>query len=64
MSDLSAAWTAESSRLADRVRRKVIVEHETPLYFAFLQIVHELLVFLRPQRRSDHRLGFTAGKQR
>ena len=63
MSDLAATRAAKSSHFAHGVVGKVVVEHEAALKFAFLEIVHELLVVFRAQRRRNYRLCFAARKQ-
>ena len=40
------------------------MQEEATLKLALFQIVDELLVFFRSERRRDQRLGFTPRKQR
>ena len=44
--------------------REVVVQEEPTLKLALFQVVDELLVFFRTERRRDQGLGFTACKQR
>src|SRR5713226_5920872 len=43
---------------------EVVVQEEATLKLALFQVVDELLVFFRAERRRDQRLGFTTRKQR
>jgi hypothetical protein len=63
MANLPAGRRSEPADLSHRVLREVIVQQKTAFDFAFLEIVHELLVFFGAQRRSHHCLGFASGKQ-
>src|SRR5437879_10881742 len=39
------------------------MQQKASLHFALLEVVHELLVFLGPERRGYQRLGLAARKQ-
>ena len=58
MTDLASSGTAQEARLADRERRKVVVQHEPPRGFAFNK-VQPLGVGRGPQRDRDQGLGLT-----
>ncbi len=63
MADLAPARAAHAARLADRVGREVVVQHEVLAALA-LQRVDDLLVLPGAQRRDAQRLGLAAGEQR
>src|SRR5229473_1208036 len=64
MPNLAPRRRSEASDLAHRVVGEVVVQKEATLKLAFLQVVDELFVFLRAERRRDQGLGFTTRKQR
>ena len=63
MSNLAPAGRTKATDFTHRVLREVVVEQETTLDFALLEVVHELLVFFGAERRGNERLGFTTRKQ-
>src|ERR1041384_4842046 len=63
MSDLAPTGRAEAARLADRVRREVVMQEEAAFDLAGLKVVHKLLVLFRAERRGDKRLRFAARKE-
>src|SRR5689334_10995588 len=60
MSNFSSAGRSEPANFADRILREVVMQHEPPFHFAFLQVVNELLVFLGAESGGDHRLRLAA----
>ena len=60
MSDLATSGAAESASLADRIRWEVIIQHKAAFDLSLLEIIHVLLVHLRPERRGNDRLRLTA----
>src|SRR5882724_8702143 len=63
MADLTATHAAHTSNLANRKRRKVIVQHEASFLFAFVAL-KPLRIVGRSQRRTYERLRLTTRKQR
>src|SRR5205085_5410814 len=63
MTDLATTRAAERTRLADRVRREVVVMHVT-LGVYRLERVDDLLIAAWPQRRDRKHLGLSALEQR
>ncbi len=63
MADFAAAWRTHAARLAYRVRREVVVQHEA-LAVAAVQRVDNLLVVTGAESRGHKRLGLTAGEER
>ena len=59
MADFPAARAGHATDLANRVWRKIVVEHEVLLVSALKQI-HELLVLAGAQSRNHQSLGFSA----
>ena len=63
MADLATSGAAQERHFAHRERRKVVVQHEALLGFAF-EGFQPLHVFAGAQRGGDQRLGFAAGEDR
>ena len=63
VADLAAAGRAHAARLAHRVGREVVVQHEA-LFAGALERVDELLVLAGAERGDDDRLRLTAREQR
>ena len=63
VTDFATARRAHAARLAHRIGREVVVQHEVLLVGAF-QRIDELLVFSGAERGNHQRLGFAAGEQR
>ncbi len=62
VADFAATGRTHAARLADRVGREVVVEHEA-LLACSLERVDHLLVFAGAERGNDHRLRLTAREQ-
>ena len=63
MTDFTATRATHAARLAHRVRREVVVQHEVRTVVAF-DVVDDLLILCRTQRGRNQRLRLTAGEQR
>src|SRR5690606_6580758 len=63
MPDLAPLRRADEARLANAVRREVVVQHERLAALA-LERVHDLRVAARAERRHDERLRLAAGEER
>ncbi len=63
MADLAAAGRAHAARLAHRVGREVVVQHEA-LFAGAFERVDELLVLAGAERGDDDRLRLAAREQR
>ena len=61
MANFAASRTTQEANLADRERRKVVVQHKALLGLA-LEAFQTLHVIAGAQSGSDQGLGFTAGK--
>src|SRR5436853_5288858 len=62
VTDLAPAGAAETTRLADRERREVVVQHEGFLIGTFKR-VDILLIFAGAECRDGESLGFAAGEE-
>src|SRR5215510_12592836 len=64
MPNLTAARGTETAHFTNGVLREIVVQQEATFDFAFLQVVDELLVFLRAESCRHKRLRLTACEQR
>ena len=63
MADLAPAGATQEARLAHRIGREVVVQHEALAVLA-LEHVHDLLVLAGAEGRGDQRLGLAAREER
>ena len=64
MADLAATWSAQRADLADRVRRKVVMQQETLELAVAVDAVLALAIFGRTERAAHDRLGLAAREHR